>query len=164
MNAPCITITAADDLAALTAAASRHPCGTGAVELLRAVSEKRIALALVLNRRATWTPRLLKSSLPTVCLLGDDAGDSRNPDEWRAGISVIAWARSAIVHGTGASAETYREAIRGAEATGRCLLVETDSAHVNAWVRAIAPREIPVLICIPPKGGQHPITAGSAGQ
>jgi hypothetical protein len=151
-----VEVTHADAVPGLVAAAARHPSGAGICELLRAVAARRIALVFVLHRRAVWTPRHLKSSLPTVVILGDDLGDSRNPDEWRCSISAIAWARSAIVHGTGASAQTYREAIRGALATGRCLLVETDSAHIPAWVGAVTPRCIPTLICRPPRGGTHP--------
>lgn len=70
--------------------------------------------------------------------------------------AAIAWARFAIVHGAGAESWHCQEAIRGAEHTGRCLLVETDSDHVAAWMAALVPRAIPVLNIIP-RDGKHPI-------
>jgi hypothetical protein len=85
------------------ARATMRPDGVGFLELLRAVAARRIALTAIIDRRTVWTPRALKSSLPVV-LIGDDAGDSRDPNEWRCAISAIAWARCAIVHGTGAQA------------------------------------------------------------
>ncbi len=139
--------------------ASGRPDGAGFTELLRATDAGRIALVAVLNRRAVWTPRDLKSSLPTIVLIGDDAGDSRDPSEWRSAISAIAWARCAIVHGTGAQQWHYLEAIAGAEMKRRCLFIETNSAHVGAWMAALAPRQIQVLSIIPPGGQTHPILA-----
>jgi hypothetical protein len=141
---------------ALTWASSR-PDGAAFAEMLRAVDAERIGLTIIMNRRTNWTPRSLKSRLPTIVLIGDDAGDSRNPDEWRCSMSAIAWARSAIVHGTGAQAWHYAEAVRAAELTGRCLFIETDSAHAPAWAASILPRGIPGLSIIPPNGGVHPV-------
>ncbi|HUB48343.1 MAG TPA: hypothetical protein VMB73_25485 [Acetobacteraceae bacterium] len=142
--------------------ASSRPDGAGFNELLRAVAEKRIALTAVMNRRSNWTPRSLKSRLPTIVLIGDDHDDPRDPAEWRCSTSLIAWARCAVVHGTGAQAEHYREAIRGAELLGRCLFIETDSAHAPAWAAAIMPRGIPCLSIIPPNGGVHPAVGAAA--
>jgi hypothetical protein len=139
------------------ARASSQPAGQGFAVMLRAAAAKRIRPTAILNRRAVWTPRALKSSLPTVVLIGDDAGDSRDPDEWRCAISAIAWAKAAIVHGTGAQTWHYAEAIRAAKLMGRCLFVETDSAHAPAWAAAIQPRGIPGLSIIPPNGGVHPV-------
>jgi hypothetical protein len=118
-----------------------------------------ISLTAVMHRREPWSPRSLKSSLPTVVIIGDDRGDSCDPDEWRCSISAIAWARAAIVHGTGAQAWHYAEAVRAAEMKGRCLFVETDSAHAPAWTAAIRPRGIPGLTFTPPNGEVHPVGA-----
>jgi hypothetical protein len=142
---------------------ARNAAGVGFREHLCAVAAGRIALTAVMHRRVAWTPRSLKSSLPTIVLIGDDHGDSRNPDEWRCSMSAIAWARAAIVHGTGAQAWHYQEAIRGAELTGRCLFIETDSDHVASWVAALAPRQIPVLSIIPPGGATHPVEMALGG-
>ena len=156
-----INFTQSDKLDRAITSASSHPDGVGFAELLRAAASGRIAFTVVTNHRDVWTPRSLKVSLPTVVLIGDDASDSRDPNEWRCAISAIAWARCAIVHGTGAQGWHYREAIAGAIRLGRCLFVETDSAHVAAWVAALAPRQIPVLSIVPTPGtGSHPVSAG----
>lgn len=126
------------------------------VEMLRAVQAGEIGLMTILNRKANWAPRQIKSRLPMVVLIGDDYGDSSAPERWRCSISAIAWARFAIVHGTGAEAWHYACGIKAAERTGRCLFVETGSNQVAAWVSAIAPREIPGLMIIPPDGRTHP--------
>jgi hypothetical protein len=133
-----------------------HPNGAGFNEFLHAVADQQISVTAIMRHRAAWTPRCLRSSLPTIVLIGDDAGNSRDPAEWRCSMSVIAWARCAIVHGTGAQASHYREAIRGAQRLGRCLFIETDSAHVPGWVDTILPRGIPLLQFIPPSGRVHP--------
>jgi hypothetical protein len=127
--------------------------------LFKAVQAHRIGLTIIFSRRFPWTPRLLSSNGPRVVLIADDAGNSRDPDEWRCAISAIAWARAALVHGTGGKVEHYREAVAAAEVKGRCLLVETDSAHVASWMAAIQPRKIPALMFIPHPGGSHPVAA-----
>lgn len=137
--------------------ASAQSGAEGFTELLRATAAGRIALVAVLHRKAKWSPHDLKTKLPIIVLIGDDKGNSRDPADWRCSMSAIAWARSAIVHGTGAQAWHYAEAIRAAEKTGRCLFIETDSNHVAAWAAAVAPRGIPGLSIIPPAGQRHPI-------
>lgn len=141
--------------------AGHRPGGEGFAELLRATAAGRIAFTAVLHRKAKWSPHDLRTKLPTVVLIGDDHGDSRDPSAWRCSISAISWARAAIVHGTGAMAWHYAEAVRAAELTGRCLFVETDSDHVAAWLSAISPRQIPGLSLIPPAGQRHPVMPGS---
>jgi hypothetical protein len=132
------------------------PGARGFAELLRAVQAGRIGLSAILNRKANWTARMIKSRLPMVVLIGDDHGNSSAPDRWRCSISAIAWARFAVVHGTGGEASHYARGIEAAEWTGRCLFVETGSDQVAAWVSAIAPRGIPGLMIIPPAGQVHP--------
>jgi len=133
-----------------------RPDGAGFNEFLHAVADRQVSVTAIMHPRARWTPRDLRSPLPTIVLIGDDAGDSRDPAEWRCAMSAIAWAHCAIIHGTGAQATHYREAIRGAQRLGRCLFVETDSDHVPAWIAAILPRGIPTLRFIPPPGRVHP--------
>jgi hypothetical protein len=125
----------------------------------RAVADRRIGLTIVFNHRFAWSPRLIKSKLPLIVLISDDFGDSRDPSEWRCAISAIAWSRTALVHGTGAQVEHYQTALLAAELTGRCLFIETDSAHAPAWAAAIQPREIPCLLLRPPNGAVHPAQA-----
>jgi hypothetical protein len=125
--------------------------------LFQAVQARRIGLTIIYSRRFAWTPRMLPSAGPRVVLLADDLGDSRDPDEWRSAVSAIAWARAAVIHGTGGRVEHYAEAVRAAETLGRCLMIETNSARAPAWAAAIHPREIPGLLIIPPRGGVHPV-------
>lgn len=136
-----------------------QPEAAGMAVLTAAVDAGRIAVTVIIGRRTIWSPRDLRSRLPTIVLIGDDYGDPRDPAEWRCSMSAIAWARSALVHGTGAKASHYRAAVAAAEATGRCVLIETDSAHAPAWAAAIAPRAIPTMILIPPPGAVHPVEA-----
>jgi hypothetical protein len=141
---------------ALAWTSSRPGCAPTAV-LFGAVQARKIGLTIVFSRRFAWSPRLLPSTGPRVVLISDDLGDSRDPDEWRCAISATAWARASIIHGTGGKVEHYREAVRAAEVMGRCLMIETDSAHAPAWAGAIHTREIPALLFIPPPGGVHPV-------
>jgi hypothetical protein len=126
--------------------------------LFQAVQARKIGLTIVFSRRFAWSPRLLPSTGPRVVLIADDLGDSRDPDEWRCAISATAWARASIIHGTGGKVEHYREAVRAAELTNRCLMIETNSARAPAWVAAIHDRDIPGLVFIPPRGGVHPVS------
>jgi hypothetical protein len=129
--------------------------------LLQAVAERRIGLTILLDHRAVRTPRDITSKIPRVVLISDDTESSRGPDEWRCSISSIAWSRTAIVHGTGALVSHYQTAVISAEATGRLLFVETNSFHAPAWAAAIAPRQAPCLVIVPPAGGVHPAEVGA---
>jgi hypothetical protein len=164
MTPAVVDFTKCPNLGASIAWASTQPGAEGFTELLRATAAGRIALTAIMHRKARWSPHDLTSRLPTVVLIGDDKGNSRDPADWRCSMAAIAWARAAIVHGCGAERWHYGEAIKAAEVTGRCLFVETDSDHVAAWVSAIAPRNIPPGLSIIPREGQkHPIPAGASG-
>jgi hypothetical protein len=142
----------------IAAAAQAGASAVGIRTVMSAVQAGRIALTVIAGHKQNWTPRSLKSSLPTIVLISDDddAVETRNPDEWRCAISAIAWARGAIVHGTAARGPEYAAAVTLAGSLGRLLLVETGSRHVQAWMTAIAPRRIPALALIPKDGGVHP--------
>jgi hypothetical protein len=155
--APFIDFTTTPRLADAIRWSSSQPGGDGFTGLLKATASGRIAFNVILNRKARWSPHDLKSKRPTVVLIGDDRGASRDPGDWRCSMSAIAWARSAIVHGCGAERWHYEEAIKAAEFTGRCLFVETDSDHVAPWLAAITPRCIPGLSIIPRPGQRHPV-------
>jgi hypothetical protein len=131
--------------------------------LFDAVNAQRISLIVVTGHRTVWTPRQIRSAKPAVVLLNDDnpaAGPARDPAEWRCGISVMAWARSVLVHGAAASPAEYIAAVMMAEKCGRVLIVETDSACAPVWAAAALPRGVPTLTIIPPGGGGvHPVLA-----
>lgn len=124
--------------------------------LFEAVRQRQIALTILFCNKLAWSPRALPNAGPRVVLIADDAGNSRDPGEWRSSMSVIAWSRAAVVHGTGGKAEHYAAAVEMAKATGRVVMVETDSAHAAGWQEAIAPRGITCLAFIPPPGCVHP--------
>jgi hypothetical protein len=142
----------------IAAAAQAGASSVGIRTLLTAVQAGRIALTIIAGHKSNWTPRSLRSPLPTIILISDDddAVKTRDPDEWRCALSAIAWARGAIVHGTAARGPEYAAAVTMAESLGRFLLIETGSRHVQAWMTAISPRRIPALALIPKNGGVHP--------
>jgi hypothetical protein len=125
------------------------------------VADRRVGLTIISDHRAVWTPRSIISNIPRIVLISDDLGESRDPAQWRCAISAIAWARIALVHGSGSEVSQYRTAVLSAEITGRCLFIETDSINAPAWAAAIQPREIPCLTIIPRNGGVHPVEAGA---
>jgi len=91
---------------------------TGLAELLREVRTGTFALVAVETRNAIVRPEDLQACvLPAVTLIGDDDYASTGPAGWRGAAAVAAWARCAVIHAAGATAETYKEAIRGARAT-----------------------------------------------
>lgn len=137
-----------------------NPDAQGFNVLLTAVQDRQIALTTIMSPKAKWSPRSIKSSLPQVLLIGDDGpGGGHNPNEWRSAISAIAWSRSVIIHGAGSEVQHYATAVAGAELCGKLLFVETDSAHVAAWVDAVLPRGVPLLTIVPPVGLPHPAAA-----
>lgn len=139
----------------------RLPGSEHLLVLLQAVKAGEIGLTIIVRHREVWSPRLLHSSLPRVLLIGDDAGDSRDPSEWRCAMSAMAWARSAVVHGTGAKPDHYKIAIELAVQTGKCLLVETDSDHAPVWADGLHAPGFPLFLFIPPGGGTHPSPSAS---
>jgi hypothetical protein len=156
---PVLEVTPGQRLDKALADAASRPGFEPISIFFRAVADRRIGLTIVFDHRFAWTPRSIKSKLPVIVLISDDSGDSRDPAEWRAAVSAIAWARSAIVHGTGGQVSHYKEAVLAAELSGRCLFVETNSTHAPAWAAAIQPREVPCLLIRPPNGSVHPVGA-----
>ena len=104
--------------------AVRSPSSLGFFTLLRAVHAGRIALTAVTGHRTVWTPRSIKSTLPTVVLISndDDATESYDPDEFRCSMSAIAWARAGLVHAAKAEVEHYEIAGYGCARTYANLL------------------------------------------
>jgi hypothetical protein len=156
---PVLDITPGQSLDNAVAWMASRPAFAPISVFFRAVAVRRIGLTIIFDHRAAWTPRAITSEIPRIVLILDDYGQSRDPAEWRCGISAIAWARTAVIHGAGGLVEHYRTAVLSAAVTGRCLFVETDSACAPAWAAAIEPRQIPCLVIVPPSGGLHPAEA-----
>ena len=108
--------------------------------LFEAVASRRVNLLWLGDPAGAWpTAQMDRLKMPTVVLIADDDGQSRPPGEWACARRARWWARAAIVHAAGGEPEHYRAAVAGALATGRLLLVETDSAHGEAWHAFLAP-------------------------
>lgn len=134
----------------------------GRVELLRAVRGGAINL-LEIGRQSAAPVRTLERSLrPVVMVLGDDDYASTGPSGWAAWQRLSYWARTAMVHATGADAASYRLAIGMALAHRRFLLIETDSAHAHDWGAALHKRNIPAIGLVPPDGA-HPVMPPRGG-
>lgn len=106
--------------------------------LLRGVKDGRIRLIAPASRDVALTTRDLdrgtgKGKRPAVILLQEDDGTAVGPDGWRCAKRVRAWAASAIVHACGGLPEHYETAVSAAVLTKRLLLIETDTAHGDAW-------------------------------
>lgn len=127
----------------------------GTAELFRAAMQGNLALAIISGRNVIVTASDLRCGDDAVLtLIGDDDYQSTGPRGWACAATVAAWARCAVVHASGASAETYREAILGARVKGRVVLIETSSANAMAWADLFV--GMPTLLVLP-RAGDHPI-------
>jgi hypothetical protein len=126
----------------------------GMAELLRHVSAGRIALVGLDARNRDFPVDKIRPHVPTVCVIGDDDYASTGPAGWLSAAAVAGWARSAIIHAAGDTAENYREAVYGAVQCGTCALIETDTANAAEWA-ALFPDRPRLLVW--PREGLHPI-------
>ena len=158
MNAPEPLIATRQQLrdvcTALAAANDPH------LPLMQAASDGRIALGWAIRPGAGWPFQAVAAvQRPAVFLIGDDPwpnGEAVGPAGWDAlARQLRTWARSVIVHGGAGAPEHYREAVRAAELTGRCAMIETGSVWVEAWGRYLA---CPATLLIKPADGvAHPM-------
>jgi hypothetical protein len=154
-GAPHIQITSPDQIDRLIAQASTLNL-PGRVQLLRAVRGGAINLVEI-ERTAPAPMRVIeRSPRPVMVVLGDDDYAATGPAGWAAWQRLSYWARSALVHATGADVPTYRMAIGLAVVTRRFLLIETDSAHAHDWGAVLHRRSIPAVGLLPP-GRVHPL-------
>jgi hypothetical protein len=124
--------------------------------VLAAAAERLIDVVLV--ERGGHFPGVLNGTTKNVlAIIGDDDGTPSGPAGFPSAVKFCRWAKAAVLHATGAEPEHYREAVRAAVSTGRCLMVETTPAHENAWLEMlVSGRPIPVLH-LRAKGGRHPL-------
>jgi hypothetical protein len=111
------------------------------IPLFRAARDGRICLVAPTRDAAITTKDLNRATdkgrRPAVILLQEDDGTMIGPDGWRCAKRVRAWAASAIVHACGGLPEHYEMAVSAAVITKRLLLIETDTAHGNAWAEFV---------------------------
>jgi hypothetical protein len=148
-------ITKGDDVDRLISAASAMEL-TGRVELLRAVRRGEITL-VECDRQGMPPRRVLEASTrPILAVIGDDDYRSTGPTGWAAARRLQYWARSGMIHASGADVPSYRTAIGMAHVAQRFLLVETDSAHLDEWAASLRKHNVPFIGLRPPTGS-HPV-------
>jgi hypothetical protein len=131
----------------------------GRVELIRAVRRGEINLVEPTRDRTVPAKVLERSLRPLVVVLGDDDYASTGPSAWAATRRLFRWARSAMVHASGADAPSYQIAIGMALTRGRFILIETDTTHAQEWGDALTAHRIPFLGIVPGGDGVHPASA-----
>lgn len=142
--------------AAMRADQAQQP---GVAALMREVMRGDLALVSITDRAATIDlDEVRQKCRPTVLVVGDDDHASTGPAGWKCADAVAGWAASAVIHGAGATADTYIEAVAGARVTGACALIETDAAHATEWTRRFAGK--PTLLILP-RNGAHPVETGT---
>jgi hypothetical protein len=127
----------------------------GTAELFRAAMQGNLGLAVITKRDVKVSAAdLQRGDDAVLTLIGDDDYQSTGPRGWACASAVAAWAKCAVIHAAGASAETYREAILGARVKGAAVLVETNTANAKAWADLFAGK--PTLLVLS-RAGDHPI-------
>ena len=130
------------------------------VSLLRGVRDDEIALAVLGTGQSPPVTEMERTGRPSLIVLTDDDDTTRlGPDGWPRATRALRWARSVMIHGSGGKPEHYELAVQGTKGGGRLLLIETSSAHVLPWLRAVT-RFLPparVLVIAPPGGEVHPV-------
>ena len=127
----------------------------GLAELIRAASHGIIALMMVSDRTVSVSKRELTGcTRPLVVVLGDDDYSGSGPSGWLCAKRVAEHTACAVIHASGATAETYAQAWMGARLTGSCALIETDTEHAHAWAELWKGKSV---LLVWPRGGVHPV-------
>lgn len=155
MSGPTRVVHTFEDLAKLIAFAQQ--VAPHRVPLYEAAYHCVISMAEVSRDGKVPCRQMDRVGLPQIVLVGDDDGLDTGPNGWACRPRLLSWARYAIVHATGGTVGSYRQAVFAAVYWRRLVLVETGTKNVMAWHEAFAKRNIPTLNLIPPNGGQHPL-------
>jgi hypothetical protein len=151
-----ITLTRPDELERVCAFMASS--GAPQLPLFRAAADLRVNIVFIVDPTSPWPGGTIKQATrPIVALVGGDqdiGGPDPAPRDWLCARRLRDWCHCAIVHGSGGEAEHYREAVRAAEFTGRCALIETTSARAPDWAEYLRPKR---TLIITPAGGAHPI-------
>ena len=94
---------------------------------------------------------------PQLISIGDDGDLPTGPDGWPQAKRLLKWARRVIVHAGPGRVEEYQDAVIETVLVGRVLLIETGTAHAEAWrVLAVAARPDHSVHVLLPAHGPHP--------
>jgi hypothetical protein len=136
------------------------------IPVLRAAAAGAIDAAFV-SRGARISMRQLKSTgRPALAILGDDDHASTGPGDWPDAVRLIRWARFLILHGAGGEPMHYAAAVFAAQEHHRALLIETDTAHIEAWrvlIGGIRPNGLGLIIGTRAGAPPHPRMTAPAG-
>jgi hypothetical protein len=128
----------------------------GLAELIRAASHGVIALMMVSDRTVSVSKRELTGcNKPIVTVIGDDDYASTGPSGWLCAKRVAQHTACAVIHASGATADTYAQAWMGARLTGSCALIETNTEHAREWAQLWRGKSV---LLVWPRGGVHPVT------
>ena len=158
MTDAMVEITTSDQFAAVIAQISQAGYAFK-VPLYQAAQAGVISLCEVTRDGIPPLKRLDRTGRPVVILIGDDDYASTGPGGWAATRRLMHWARAALVHGSGGTAEDYCGAVAMAIQWNKMLLVETSSEHLMAWAGVVqrAPRRIAAVFKRPTAPGIHPV-------
>lgn len=131
------------------------------VPLLRAAMAG--ALRFVLVAPGGRLPRqMLKDAQdprPLAVVLADDTEEPAGLAGYPQAARLLRWSGYTIVHGAGGEAWHYQFAVEAAAVHRRVLIVETATAHEDAWdrlARRVAPRTPGLRLKVPPGRPPHP--------
>lgn len=154
-----MTTTMIGDSAALNRlAAAVSQLAPHRLPIYRAVADGRIALVEPSRRTSVPSRMLIASNRPTILLIGDDDDAPTGPTGWCCARRAKKWGRSALIHAAAGEPAHYRAAVLGAEFHDRFVLVETDTAHRDAWASWLHSVMPGVVITTRP-GDVHPRAA-----
>jgi hypothetical protein len=98
--------------------------------------------------------------LPAVVMVQDDDHANTGPAGFPAARKALRWARGLVIHACGGEPWHYQAAASLAEEVRAVVLVETGTAHAEAWAdlarRAALPRRH-IGFMLLPRSGPHPI-------
>lgn len=133
------------------------------IPALQAANSNKIALFLV-SRRApvAMFKRWLATPYqrPRLVVLGDDDHMSTGPEGFPTAAKALGWARWGMLHAARGEPEHYADAVAATLQHKRVVLVETDTAHTEAWGRLMHRNQVANAAVLMRPGVPHPVLPG----